>query len=112
MPLSTIYKCFLKTFWDGDTITSLGSPFQYLTTSSEKLFPSIQPESPQVQLEILPSCLTASYMGEEADTNLATTSLQVVVESDKLSCEPLLVQTKQSQFLKPLVIRPVLQARH
>jgi len=42
------------------------------------------------KLEAIPS----SYMGEEADPHLATASFQVTVESDKISPEPSLLQTK------------------
>ena len=48
-----------------------------------KVFPNIQHESPPAQLEAIPSCPIASYMGEEVDHHITTTSLQVVVESDK-----------------------------
>ena len=38
MFLSTKSKCFLNTSRDGDSTASLGSPFQHLTTLSEKKF--------------------------------------------------------------------------
>lgn len=34
----------------------------------QRIFPDIQPESPLVQLEAIPSSLIASYVGEEADS--------------------------------------------
>ena len=49
--LSTTFKCFLSTSRLGDSTTSLGSPFQHLTTLREKIFPDVQPESPLAQLE-------------------------------------------------------------
>ena len=64
------------------------------------------------QLEAIPSSPITSYMGEEADPQLTTTSLQVVTESNKVSSEPPLLQTEQSQLLQPLLIRPVLQTPH
>jgi len=50
-------------------------------SSGEKFFPKVQPESPPVQLETTPSSPISSHMGEEADSHLTTTFLQVVVES-------------------------------
>jgi len=46
---------------------------------------------------------------EETD---AITSFQVIVETDKVSLEPPLLQTEQSQLPQPLPIRLVLQAPH
>jgi len=50
----------------------------------EVVFPNVQAESPLVQLEAIPSSPFTSYMGEEADLQLITTSLRVVVESNKV----------------------------
>ena len=58
----------------------------------EVVFPNVQPESPLVQLEAIPSSPTASDMAEEANPQLTTTSLQVVIESDKASPEPPLLK--------------------
>ncbi|KAK4822933.1 hypothetical protein QYF61_023433 [Mycteria americana] len=52
------------------------------------------------------------YLGEQTNTHLATNSFQVVVESDKVSPQPPLLQTKQPQFPQPLLIRLVLQTLH
>ena len=49
------------------------------------------------------------YAGEEADSHLNTASHQAVVEGDKISPEPPLLQTEQSQFPHLLPIRLVLQ---
>ena len=54
----------------------------------EEIFPGVQPERTLVQLEAIPSSSIASYGGEEANRHLATTSFQVVAESDKVSPEP------------------------
>ena len=95
----------------GDSTTSLGSPFQCLTTLSEKVvFPNIQPEPSLVQLEAIPSSPITSYTREEADPQLTATSLQAARESNKVSPDPLLLQTAQSQLLQLLLIRPVLLA--
>jgi len=52
MSLSATPIFFLNTSRDGDSTTSLGNPFQYHTTLSEKkYFYNIQPESPLVQLQ-------------------------------------------------------------
>ncbi|KAK4810817.1 hypothetical protein QYF61_008789 [Mycteria americana] len=89
---------------DGDSTTSLGSLFQCLTTLSAK--PLL------AQLEAISSRPIASYLGEETDTHLSTTSFQVAVESDKVSPESPVLQNKQSQFPQLLFIRLVLQTLH
>ncbi|KAK4827170.1 LOW QUALITY PROTEIN: hypothetical protein QYF61_015132 [Mycteria americana] len=53
-----------------------------------------------------------SYLGEKFNTRLTTTSFQVVVENDKVSPQPPLLQTKQPQFPQPLLIRLLLQTLH
>jgi len=58
-----------------------------LHVSAARMMQSIK-ESPVAQLEAIPSCPIASYMGEEADPHLTTNSLHVVVESDYISPEP------------------------
>ena len=73
------------------------------------MFPKVQPESPLVQLEAIPSSLITSYVGEKADPYLTTTSLLIVVQKYKVSPDPPLLQTKQSQFPQPLPVRLVLQ---
>ena len=75
----------------------------------EEIFPNIQPEPLLVQLEAIPSCPITSYVGEKTDPHLSTSSLQVVVESDKVSPEPPLLQAEQSQFPQPFLIAEVLQ---
>jgi len=80
--------------------------------SLREVFPNVQSESPLMQLEAILSSIIASYMGEEANPHLTTTSLQVVVESDKDTPEPPLLYTKQSQLLQLLLIRLVLQTPH
>ena len=65
-----------------------------------------------MQLEAILSSIIASYMGEEANPHLTTASLQVVVESDKVTPKPPLLQTIQSQLPQLLLIRLVLQTPH
>ena len=74
----------------------------------EEFFPNIQPEPPLMQLEIIPSHPIASYAGEVTNTHHASASPQVVVESNKVSPEPPLLQTK-SQFPHLLLRRLTLQ---
>ena len=69
----------------------------------EEIFPNIQPESPLALLDAIPS----SYLGTEADLHLTTTSFQAAVENDKVSPEPPLPQTEQSQFPQSPLIRHV-----
>jgi len=68
---------------------------------SGAIFPNIQSKPPLTQLEAIASHPVASYLGEETNTHLTTTSFQVVVE-------PPLLQTKQPQFPQLLLIRLVL----
>jgi len=56
-----------------------------------------------MQLAGIASHPIASYLGEETNTCLTTTSFQVAVESNKVSPQPPLLQTKQ-----PFLIRLVL----
>ena len=65
-----------------------------------------------MQHEAIPSSPISSYAGTEADSHLTTTSLWVVVESNKVSPEPPLLQSKPSRFPLPLPIRLVLQTPH
>ena len=41
-----------------------------------------------MQPEAITSCPIASYLGEETNTHLTTTSFQVVVESNKVPPQP------------------------
>ena len=87
----------------------LGKPVLILQYSFwEQILPNIQPEPPLAQLEATPSHPINSYMGEKADPHFATTTLQMIVESNNVSPEPPLLQTEQSQFPQPLPIRLLL----
>ena len=61
-----------------------------------------------MQLEAIASRPIAGYLGEETNPCLTTISFQVVVESDNVSPQPPLLQTKQAQFPQPFLIRLVL----
>jgi len=74
---------------------------------SKELLPNIQCKHPLAGLEAIASHPIASYLGEETNTRLTTTSFQAVVESDKVSPQPPLLQTKQPQLPQPLLIRLV-----
>ena len=94
---------------DSDSATSLGSLFQCLTTLLENNFFLISNLNlPWHNLRPFPLVLSL-LPGEVADPHLTMTSLQAVVEIDKVSPEPPLLQNKQSQFLQPLLMRLVLQ---
>jgi len=54
----------------------------------EVVIPNVPPESSLAQLEAIPSRPITSHPREEADPQLTTTSLQVVLESNKVSPEP------------------------
>ncbi|KAK4822886.1 hypothetical protein QYF61_021105 [Mycteria americana] len=79
---------------------------------SEVKFPNIQSKPPLLQLEAISSCPIPCYLGEETDPHLATTSFQVVVESDKVSPQPPFLQAKQPQFPQLLLTRLLLQTLH
>jgi len=79
---------------------------------SKDIFPNIQSQPPLTQLEAIASRPIASYLGEETNTRLTTTSCQVAIESDKVSPQPPFLQTEQPQLPQSLLIRPVLQTLH
>ena len=58
-----------------------------------------------MQLEAISSHPMAHYLGDETNTHLTTTSFQVVVESNKVSPQPLFLQSKQPEFPQLLLIR-------
>jgi len=105
MPANHVPQChiypFLESPRDGTT-TSWGSLCQCITSLSEKksfLLCSLN----------LPSATwghsLSSYhcfLGEEANPHLNTTSFQAVVEADKVSPEPSLLQSEPSKFQKML----------
>jgi len=65
-----------------------------------------------MQLEAISSHPITSYLGEETNTHLTTTSFQAVVENTKGSPQPPLLQAKKPQLPQPLLIRLVLQSLH
>ncbi|KAK4814106.1 LOW QUALITY PROTEIN: hypothetical protein QYF61_008201, partial [Mycteria americana] len=79
---------------------------------SKEIFPNIQSKPPLVQLEAISSRPITCYLGEETDTHLATTSFQVVVESNKVSPQPPFLQAKQPQLPQPPLLRLLLQTLH
>ncbi|KAK4825498.1 hypothetical protein QYF61_027653 [Mycteria americana] len=90
----------------GCPVPVLDNPF------SEESFPNTQSKPPPAQLDAISSHPITCYLGEETDPHLATTSFQVVVESYKVSPQPLLLQAKQHHFPQLLLIRLVLQTLH
>jgi len=74
---------------------------------NEEVFPNVRSKPPLIQLEAIASHPVTSY-AEETNIHLITTSFQAVVESEKVSPQPPLLQTKQSQFPQPLLISLVL----
>ncbi|KAK4831267.1 hypothetical protein QYF61_016737 [Mycteria americana] len=90
----------------GQPLPMLGNPF------SEVKFPNIQSKPPLAQLEAISFRPITCYLGEETNPHLSTTSFQGVVESNKVSPQPLLLQAKQPQVPQPLLIRLLLQTLH
>ena len=71
---------------------------------SKDIFPNIQSKPPLMQLEAISSHPLASYLGEETNIHLTTTAFQVVVRG-KVSPQPSLLRTKESQLPQPLLVR-------
>lgn len=74
----------------------------------KETLPNIPSKPPLAQLETISLHSIYSYLRQETDTLLATTSFQVVVERDRerdeISPQPLLPQTKQPQFPQLLYV--------
>jgi len=88
MSLSTASTRFLNTSRNSDSITFLGSPFQCLITLLLKKFVLISNLNlPWYNLKPF-SRPISNYLGEEANPHLSITSLQVGVDSNKVSPEP------------------------
>ena len=87
---------------DGDSTTSLGSLFQCLTTLSVKKRILISNLNlPWGNSEAISFILSLVTWDKRLTPHLATISFQVIVESDKVSTQPALLQTEQSQFPQP-----------
>ena len=104
MSLSTTSTCLLNTSRDGDSTTSLGSLSNDLTTLSVKKFFLISNLNlPWCNLRPFPLVLLLVTWENRLRHPPATTSFQVVVESNKVSPEPPFLQAKQPQFPQPLL---------
>ena len=64
----------------------------------EEIFPNVLSKPLMAQLEAVSSHPITWYLGEETDTHLATTSFQVVVESNKVFSEPPFLQAQALHF--------------
>jgi len=71
------------------------------------IFPKVQAKPPLTQLEAISSRPITCYLEKQTNTHLTTTCFQVVVESNKVSPQPSLLQTEQPQQLQLLLIRLV-----
>ncbi|KAK4822835.1 hypothetical protein QYF61_020129 [Mycteria americana] len=90
----------------GQPAPMLDNPF------SEEIFPNSQSKPFLMQLKAISSHLTTYYLGKENNAHLTTTSFQVAVESNKVSPQPPVLQTKQPQFPQPFLTRLLLQTLH
>jgi len=63
----------------------------------EEIFPNILSKPSLTQLEAISSRPIAGYLGEETNPRLTTASFQAVVEGNKASPQPPLLQTKKPQ---------------
>jgi len=79
---------------------------------SEDIFPNIGSKPPLGQFEAIFSRPVTAYLGEETNPCLTALSCQVVVEREKVSPQPPLLQTEQPQFPQPLLTGLVLQTLH
>ena len=110
MSLSTTSKWFLNTFRDGDSTTSVGSPFQCLTTLAvKKCFLISNLNLPWHNLRPFPLVLSPVRRDQP---HSAVSTFQVMEESNNVSPQPPLPQTKEPQFLQLLLIGHILQALH
>jgi len=75
---------------------------------SEEIFLRFNLNLPWCNFEAISFCPITCYLGEETDPHLATTSFQVLVESNKVSPQPTFLQAKQPQLPQLLLIRLVL----
>ena len=88
--LNHVLKCHVYMFfkhlqgWGLHHFPGQPVPMPHHSFSGE-IFPNIQSKSPLVQLEAIASHPITSYLGEETNTCLTTTSCQVVVESNKVT---------------------------
>jgi len=78
---------------------------------SKDFFPNIYSKSPLMQFEAIASCPIASYLGDETNTCLTTTSFQVVVEGNKVRSQPPLLQIEQSELPQLLSLIALLWTR-
>jgi len=67
----------------------------------EEIFPRIRSKPPPAQPEAVSSHPIASYLGEDTNAHLTTTSFEVVVESNKVSPPPPFLEAEQPQFPQP-----------
>ena len=103
----------LNTSRNRDSTISLGSLLQYFTTLSEKKF--FLKSNLNISCHYLKSfLLILSLVTWKMRPNLTfpTTLFQVVVESDKVSPDCLLLQSKQSHLPQPILIKLVHQTLH
>ena len=110
MSLSTTPKCLLNISRDSDSTTSLGSPFQHLVTLSEKKF--FLTSNLKLPWHNLRPFSIASYMEEEFNPPPHCNFLSESCREWRVSPEPPLLPTEQSQLPQLLPIRLVLQTPH
>ena len=114
MSLITTSTCVLNISGDGDSTTSLGRMFQCLTTLSQNKFILISNLNLSwCNFRPYPLFLPlVTWEGKEFDCHIATISFQEIVENYKISSDPPLLRTKQTQFPQLMLTRLVLQIPH
>jgi len=78
----------------------------------KEVFPDIQPKPLLAQLEAISPRPVTWHQWEETKPALALSTFQILEESNKVSPQPPLPQTKQPQFLQSLLGGHILQALH
>jgi len=113
MSLSTTSTLLLNTSRDGGSTTALGSVLHCLTTlSMNNFFLMSSLNFSWCNFNDISSHPIFFYLGIKTNTHHSTTSFQVVIENDKVSPQPPILQTKQCHFSQPLLIRIVLWTPH
>ena len=78
----------------------------------KEVFPDSQPKLTLAQLEAISPRPVTCHQCEETNSTLTVSTFQVLEESNKVSPQPPLPNTKQPQFLQSLLRGQILQALH
>lgn len=99
------YQIQVSASRDNDPTTSLGNLSQCLTPLTLKNYFLVSSLNLPPQAMTIPSCPFIVGMIKETGLHLTKTSFQVVVETDEVSPEPPLLETKHTLLPRPFLIR-------